>query len=273
MPSTAQALSGAPAPRPDAFELTHEGFVVSLPLTVYEAGERAAYHSLEFFAARLPNPNTRLAYGHAVAELCRWCSARGLVLSALSSLAVASYFQERTERLSPASANQHLTGIRQWLEWLTRSGLPSPEQDALGKAARSVCRARHRQTPLFRRGLARIDLQPLLSSDGNYPPPGEWWRHRGCDWLQQRAPELLQLARILRSSKIRVSLPSFLHDPWIWLLAVRPERTCTPIVSGNSSRPITPPPDGWYRRDEVSQRHCETRGDLARAACFPGGGR
>jgi integrase/recombinase XerD len=100
--------------------------VASLPRTITDAGERAAFHSVEFFTARIPNANTRAAYGHAVAELCQWCELRAIALPALSSPVLAAYFQELGERLSPSTANLHLSGIRQWLEWLSRCGvLPS----------------------------------------------------------------------------------------------------------------------------------------------------
>jgi hypothetical protein len=46
--------------------------VASLPRTISQAGERAAFHSVEFFTARLPNPHTRAAYAHAVADF--WTS-------------------------------------------------------------------------------------------------------------------------------------------------------------------------------------------------------
>jgi integrase family protein with SAM-like domain len=100
--------------------------VASLPRTISEAGERAAFHSVEFFTARLPNPHTRAAYSHAVADFCHWCQLRGISLPAPSSPVAAAYLHELEERLSPSSANLHLSGIRQWLEWLSRSGvLPS----------------------------------------------------------------------------------------------------------------------------------------------------
>jgi site-specific recombinase XerC len=39
---------------------------------------------------------------------------------------IAAYFQQLTARLHPSSAHLHLSGIRHWLEWLTRAGvLPS----------------------------------------------------------------------------------------------------------------------------------------------------
>jgi site-specific recombinase XerD len=63
----------------------------------------------------LRNPNTRNAYGRAIAEFCRWCGSHQIALPSLSSLIVGAYFNELAQRLSPASANQHLSGIRRRL--------------------------------------------------------------------------------------------------------------------------------------------------------------
>ncbi len=111
------------APHPGAHELAPTVRAVALPQAIHGAGERAAVHSVEFFTARLSNPHTRAAYGRAVAAFCGWCEARGVPLPALSSPVIAAYYHELVERLSPASANQHLSGIRQWLEWLTCAGI------------------------------------------------------------------------------------------------------------------------------------------------------
>jgi hypothetical protein len=43
------------------------------PCPTSTAGERAAFHSLEFLTARIANPHTRAAYGRAIAEFCGWC--------------------------------------------------------------------------------------------------------------------------------------------------------------------------------------------------------
>lgn len=97
-----------------------EGLVASLPRFISQAGERSAFHSVEFIAARIANLHTRAAYGRAIVEFCAWCESRGLSLPALSSPIVAAYLDELGTRLSAASTNQHLSAIRQWLEWLTR---------------------------------------------------------------------------------------------------------------------------------------------------------
>lgn len=40
-----------------------------LPALIADAGEPAAFRFLEFFAARIRNPNTRRAYSRAAGEL------------------------------------------------------------------------------------------------------------------------------------------------------------------------------------------------------------
>lgn len=50
--------------------------VASLPRFISQAGERTAFHSLEFITARIANPHTRAAYGRAIVEFCAWCDDR-----------------------------------------------------------------------------------------------------------------------------------------------------------------------------------------------------
>lgn len=146
-------LSAALAPPSRAVPVSPALLGVSLPAAILAAGERAALHSLEFFAARTPNPHTRAAYGRAVADFCHWCDARQLPLPALSSPLIALYYQQLTERLSPASANLHLTAVRQWLDWLTRSGVLPANPAAPVRALRL---SRHEgKTPVLHREQAR----------------------------------------------------------------------------------------------------------------------
>jgi site-specific recombinase XerD len=126
---------------------------VALPQAIYGAGERAAFHSVEFFTARLANPHTRAAYGRAVTSFCDWCESRGVPLPALSSPVVAAYYHELVGRLSAASANQHLSGIRQWLEWLTCAGV-LPFNPATPVRTVRVSRMEGK-TPVLDRGQAR----------------------------------------------------------------------------------------------------------------------
>jgi integrase/recombinase XerD len=153
MASRFDAVSGALATLPSAYVLEQPAVVAAVPAMIAEAGERAAFHTLEFFTARLPNANTRAAYARAVADFCQWCDARHIPLPALSSPIVAAYFHELCERLSPSSANLHLSGLRQWLEWLMRAGvLPSNPAHAVRGARLS---RREGKTPVLDREQAR----------------------------------------------------------------------------------------------------------------------
>lgn len=145
-------------------ELGHGLELVAVPSAISAAGPRAVFHSVEFFTSRLPNANTRTAYGRAVAAFCGWCDARLLPLPALSSPLVAAYFHELLDRLSPASANLHLSAIRQWLEWLTRSGV-LPFNPAA--AVRGVRLSREEgKTPVLERDQARRLFAALEGAPG-----------------------------------------------------------------------------------------------------------
>ena len=135
----------------------------SLPALVVAAGERAAFNSVEFFTARIPNDNTRKAYGRAAAAFCAWCEARGVALTALSSPVVAAYFHELQKRLSASSANLHLSAIRHWLDWLTQKGV-LPFNPAA--SVRGVRLSREEgKTPVLERAQARALLDSLSEGD------------------------------------------------------------------------------------------------------------
>ena len=44
-----------------------------VPAAVAAAGDRAAMRYVEFFAARIRNPNTRAAYARAASGFFAWC--------------------------------------------------------------------------------------------------------------------------------------------------------------------------------------------------------
>ncbi|MEY4550890.1 MAG: hypothetical protein RL685_7085 [Pseudomonadota bacterium] len=164
MPPTRHAPYAALAAPQRAAELGHGLEVVAVPGAISAAGPRAIFHSLEFFTSRLPNANTRAAYGRAVTAFCGWCDARRLPLPALSSPLVAAYFHELADRLSPASANLHLSAIRQWLEWLTRSGVLPANPAAPVRGMRLT--REEGKTPVLERNQARRLFVALEKDDG-----------------------------------------------------------------------------------------------------------
>lgn len=92
---------------------------LSLPLLVVAAGDQAALRFLEFFAARIRNPNTRRAYVRAVGEFLAWCEARGVTsITAVQPLHVAAYIEELSQARSAPTAKLRLAAIRHLFDWL-----------------------------------------------------------------------------------------------------------------------------------------------------------
>ena len=100
-------------------EITRRGGAVVLPAVIVDAGPAAVERFLEFFAARIANARTRVAYGRAVGQFLAWCAARGLGLTAVAPLHVAAYI--RTHPGSAPTVKQHLAAIRMLGDWLVVS--------------------------------------------------------------------------------------------------------------------------------------------------------
>lgn len=87
-----------------------------LPSVIIAAGDRASERFLEFFAAHIRNPNTRMAYARAVWAFMDWCSARSLGLDGIRPMHVAAYIEHHPG--SPQSVKQALAAIRMLFDWL-----------------------------------------------------------------------------------------------------------------------------------------------------------
>jgi len=72
-----------------------------VPALIAAAGEHAARRFLEFFAANIHNPDTRRAYGRAVAQFMAWCQ-DNLVpsITAVQPLHVAAWIEQQTREHS-----------------------------------------------------------------------------------------------------------------------------------------------------------------------------
>jgi hypothetical protein len=99
------------------------GASLALPALIADAGDEAARFTLEFFTARIPNPNTRAAYGRAILRFCRWCQRKSVRLRALSAPTVAAYVEGLELELGVPSVKLHLAGLRHWLDFLTEKGV------------------------------------------------------------------------------------------------------------------------------------------------------
>ncbi|MCP5517225.1 MAG: tyrosine-type recombinase/integrase [Verrucomicrobiales bacterium] len=109
--------------RPDSGGLTLESGLEVVPAVVAQAGQRAAYRFLEFFAAQIRNRHTRRAYHRNVTHFFSWAEYRGLYLDTLTSVHVAAYIEEISPGLAKPSVKQHLAAIRMLFDWLMVGGV------------------------------------------------------------------------------------------------------------------------------------------------------
>ena len=92
--------------------------IEGLPDIVRRAGPQAAERTVEFFTAQIRNPHTRAAYAAAVTRFFASCDARGLALTQLSPIAVATYIEEMQSMYRAPTIKQHLAAIRRLFDWL-----------------------------------------------------------------------------------------------------------------------------------------------------------
>ena len=89
-----------------------------IPTLFTEAGDQASYRFIEYFTARIRNPNTRQAYFRAVDRFSDWCDLHGLELTQLNPVQVAGYIEALQEELGVTSVKQHLSAIRMLFDYL-----------------------------------------------------------------------------------------------------------------------------------------------------------
>jgi site-specific recombinase XerD len=74
---------------------------------------------LEFFAAQIRNPNTRRAYGRAVADFTAWCEDHGVPsIVAVQPLHVAAWVELQQQTHAAPTVKQRLAGLRHLFDWL-----------------------------------------------------------------------------------------------------------------------------------------------------------
>ena len=89
-----------------------------VPTLFTGAGENASYRFIEYFTARIRNPNTRQAYFRAVNRFSQWCALRNLELTRLNPVVIAGYIEALGEELGVTSVKQHLSAIRMLFDYL-----------------------------------------------------------------------------------------------------------------------------------------------------------
>ena len=90
----------------------------ALPALVAAEGEQAATRYVEFFTARIRNPNTRAAYARAAAGFLAWCGELGLSLAAIRPVHVAAWVEQQGRAHSAPTVKQRLAAVRMLLDWL-----------------------------------------------------------------------------------------------------------------------------------------------------------
>lgn len=90
----------------------------SLPALLAESGPRAEEKFVEFFTARIRNPNTRSAYLLAVRRFFAWAEAAGLSLSRIRPVHVATYVESLTRSHAAPTVKQHLAAVRMLFDYL-----------------------------------------------------------------------------------------------------------------------------------------------------------
>ena len=114
----------------------------AVPAVVIAGGPSTAYRFLEFFAARIRNPNTRDAYYRNVCSFFRWCARRGLHggdgLGRIRAHHVAAYVEELGRTHAPPSVKQHLAAVRALFDWLVVGQVVETNPAAPGRGPRHV---------------------------------------------------------------------------------------------------------------------------------------
>jgi len=134
-------------------ELARWGFKLP-PELVRSARPAVARRFVEFFACRIRNRNTRLAYAHAVSRFLNELTERGVHdLARIRPTMVATYIEELGDELAPPSVKQHLAAIRTLFDWLVMGGALTRNPAASVRGPKFV--VKRGGTPVLRADQAR----------------------------------------------------------------------------------------------------------------------
>ena len=81
-------------------------------------GPRAGRRFVEFFTAKIRNPNTRKAYYRAACEFFDWCEQARLGLLDIEPVHVAAWVETLGREFSPPTVKQWLAAVRMLFDWL-----------------------------------------------------------------------------------------------------------------------------------------------------------
>jgi site-specific recombinase XerD len=138
---------------------------VVLPRLIAAAGETAVRRFLEFFAATIPNRNTRAAYGRAVFQFFAWCDQHQLgELADIEPLHIAAYVESLGQTMAKPTVKQHLAAIRMLFDWLVIGHIVAINPATSVRGPKHV--VRRGKTPVLDREEARalLDSIPAVRS-------------------------------------------------------------------------------------------------------------
>lgn len=96
---------------------------VLVPALVQQAGERASEAFFQFFAAQIPNANTRENYMRDVSRFFTWCQERGFDLLTVTPIHVAGYREQLRQDLAPTSIKRHFSALRMLYSYWVERGI------------------------------------------------------------------------------------------------------------------------------------------------------
>ncbi len=86
------------------------------PALIAAAGQHATMRYIEFFTARIRNPNTRSAYLNAVNRFLSWCHLHQLNLDQLQPVIIATYIESLMQNRSIPTVKLHLAAIKMFFD-------------------------------------------------------------------------------------------------------------------------------------------------------------
>lgn len=99
--------------------LTVTGTLEGTLPALFAPDARTAERVVEFFTARIRNPNTRKAYARATGAFAAWCADHGLIeLGQVRPVHVAAYIEGLQDNIAPPSVKLQLAAIRMLFDWL-----------------------------------------------------------------------------------------------------------------------------------------------------------
>lgn len=104
------------SPKQNVSELLIES--TGLPTLIDEAGHQARERFIEFFTASIRNRGTRAVYANAVQQFLHWCRLRGVTLTEIRPVVVATYIEQLTSIRGPSTVKVHLAAIRRLFDFL-----------------------------------------------------------------------------------------------------------------------------------------------------------